>query len=232
MISVCIATYNGEKHIKEQLNSIIPQLEKNDEIIISDDASSDNTVKVIESYNDNRIKIFKNDRTIGVIKNVENCLKKSHGKTIFLADQDDVWVHNKVEICLNLLEKFELIVSDCFVTDENLNIISDSFYKINNSQKTKVGALIRNSYLGCCMAFNRSILNKALPFPANIPMHDIWIGNVAAFYYSVKFIPDKLIYYRRHGNNASTASEHSTSSIGEKIQYRTSVVKSLLKRIG
>jgi glycosyltransferase involved in cell wall biosynthesis len=231
MISVCIATYNGEKHIRKQLDSIIPQLGVDDEIIVSDDNSSDNTINIIESFNDKRIRIFKNNKSKGVIHNVENCLEKANGKTIFLADQDDVWVPNKIEICSNILKSYDLVVSDCYVTDENLNILYNSFYLVNNSRKTKFGALMKNSYLGCCMAFNRNILDKVLPFPAKIPMHDIWIGNIAAFYYSVKFIPDKLIYYRRHGNNASTASENSTSSIKEKILFRTHIVFSLIKRI-
>ena len=88
--------------------------------------------------------------------------------------------------------------------------------------------VIKNGYLGCCMSFNRRVLNKCLPFPKNIPMHDIWIGNVSAFYYKTIFISDRLINFRRHGNNASPTAEKSTYSFLRKIQFRYNIVKNIL----
>ncbi len=228
MISVCIATYNGEKYILQQLDSILSQLSEKDEVIVSDDNSTDSTLSLIEAY-DPRIKILKNSNR-GVISNFENALLGAKGDVIFLADQDDVWLPNKVKTCLEALKKSDLVVSDCYVTDQELQIISDSFYETNASNSNKYKAFLRNSYLGCCMAFNRSVLDVALPFPKQIPMHDIWIGNVAAFKRSVRFLPDKLIYYRRHGDNASTASEKSQTTLLEKLNFRTSVFVNLLKR--
>ena len=228
MISVCIATYNGEKYILEQLDSILLQLSEKDEVVVSDDNSTDNTLALIKEY-DSRIKVITNTRK-GVVSNFENALLAAKGDVIFLADQDDVWLPDKVEICLQALKNYDLIVSDCYITDEKLNIISDSFYETNRSKTNKYKAFLRNPYLGCAMAFNRTVLDLALPFPKSIPMHDIWLGNVAAFRKSVQFLPDKLIYYRRHGNNASTASEKSQTTFLEKLNFRTSVFVSLLKR--
>lgn len=228
MISVCIATYNGEKYILEQLDSILLQLSEKDEVIISDDNSTDNTLALIKEY-DSRIKVITNTRK-GVISNFENALLAAKGDVIFLADQDDVWLPDKVEICLQALKNYDLIVSDCYITDEKLNIISDSFYETNRSKANKYKAFLRNPYLGCAMAFNRTVLDLALPFPKSIPMHDIWLGNIAAFKRSVRFLPDKLIYYRRHGDNASTASEKSQTTLLEKLNFRTSVFVNLLKR--
>ncbi len=229
MISVCITTYNGEKHIKQQISSILTQLSQSDEIIVSDDGSSDSTLAIIESLNDERISVYKNKGKKGVIYNFENALRKSKGEFIFLSDQDDVWLENKVKTCLNGLKDADLVVSDCFVTDENLNITADSFFEVNRSRQNKHRALMRNPYLGCCIAFKRSLLDLALPFPEDIPMHDIWLGNVAAYKKKVRFLPEKLIYYRRHGNNVSTASEKSNTTIGEKLKFRLNVIKHLRK---
>lgn len=227
MISVCIATYNGEKYIKQQLSSILCQISLNDEVIVSDDNSTDRTVEIIQNLDDARIKVL-NANFHNVIKNIENALNYAKGDFIFLCDQDDVWLPNKVSICLQALSKSDLVVSDCFITDKDLNIISNSFFKQNNSHKNKWRALLRSPYIGCCMAFRRTILKDALPFP-KIPMHDLWIGNVAAFRYKINFIPEKLIYYRRHGSNQSTASESSQSSTFQKITYRTSIIYGLMK---
>lgn len=228
MISVCIPTYNGEKFLKPQVDSVLSQLSQDDEIIVSDDGSSDNTIEILESYKDRRIKIFKNSRK-GVISNIENALQNSIGEYIFLCDQDDVWVENKVSIIMKAIVESDLVISDCYVTDQNLNIIYESFYKQNNSKNNKWLALLKNPYLGCCMAFKRKVLDAALPFPAKIPMHDIWIGNVAAFKFQVMFIPDKLIYYRRHGNNASTASAPTKASLVKQINYRLPIVTALIR---
>lgn len=95
MISVCMATYNGEEYIKEQLESILCQLGEMDEIIISDDGSTDNTLNIIESYNDSRIKIHINTGKHGFVYNFENALQKAKGEYIFLSDQDDIWLPEK-----------------------------------------------------------------------------------------------------------------------------------------
>jgi len=228
MISVCLSSFNGEHYIHEQIQSILCQLNIEDELIISDDGSTDRTLEIVKCIDDRRIHIITNHTKKGVISNVENALKLAKGEYIFLSDQDDIWLPDKVSISISALQQFDLVVSDCYVTDKELKISHDSFFRLNNSQQNKWKALIRNPYLGCCMAFNRSVLNKALPFPDKIPMHDIWIGNVAAFHFKVKFITQKLIYYRRHGLNASTASESTKASLFKQIEYRTSIIFNLI----
>lgn len=230
MISVCIPTYNGEKFLKPQVDSVLSQLSQDDEIIVSDDGSSDNTIEILESYKDRRIKIFKNSRK-GVISNIENALQNSIGEYIFLCDQDDVWVENKVNKMLEALSESDLAVSDCYVADQDLNIIYESFYNQNNSKTNKWLALLKNPYLGCCMAFKRKILDVALPFPSKIPMHDSWLGNIAAFKFKLVFISDKLIYYRRHENNASTTSEPTKNSVIKQMNYRMQIIAGLMSRL-
>jgi glycosyltransferase involved in cell wall biosynthesis len=229
MISVCIPTYNGQEYIAQQIESILRQLEAEDEIVISDDNSTDSTIEIIKTLNDNRIKIYYNNGKNGVINNIENALKKCKGDYIFLSDQDDVWLENKVSVCMHALQKAAFVVSDCHIVNQKLEIVHDSFYKTNKSHKNKWLALLRNPYLGCCLAFQRSILERALPFPNNTPMHDIWLGNVAAFFYTLTFVDDKLILYRRHGNNASTSSEPTKASAFKMIMYRAPLFWGLLK---
>ena len=229
MISVCLTTFNGKKYIVKQLGSILSQLENEDEVIISDDGSSDCTLELIQSIADRRIKIFKNNQKRGIQSNVENALNQAKGDVIFLSDQDDFWLPDKVHVVVTALQNNDLIVSDCFITDKDLNIVHESFFQQNNSQSNKWKALIRNPYLGCCMAFNRKVLEKSLPFPASIPMHDIWIGNIAAFNFKVSFIPEKLIYYRRHGNNVSSASEPSKYGFLQQSNFRLKIIHELIK---
>lgn len=229
MISVCIATYNGEKYIKEQLDSILPQLNTHDEVIISDDSSTDRTLEIIKSYNDSRIKIFPNNKFHSPIFNFENALKHTKGDYIFLADQDDVWMPNKINQMIEVLNDFSLVVSNCYVVDQNCHIIRKSFFSKKPSSCI-LNNLIRNSYLGCCMAFRKEVLEKAMPFPKHIAMHDIWLGLCGSLFYKACFIPDKLIMYRRHGENTSPTGEKSKYSIVYRINYRLYLVYSLIIR--
>ena len=230
MISVCIATYNGEKYIKNQLDSILAQLDTNDEIIISDDSSTDKTVKIIKSFNDNRIVLYENQKFKSPIFNFENSLYYASGDYIFLSDQDDIWVPNKVEIMKKYLLSYDLVLSDTDIIDSHGNIQKKSFYQMNGSKKGLLSNLIKNSYLGCTMAFNQNILQRSLPFPKDIPMHDWWIGLIGELYGKTHFIDKKLIYYRRHGNNASPAGEKSHYTLLKKILFRTIMIKNLILR--
>ena len=229
MISVCIATYNGEKYIQEQLASILPQLGIDDEVIISDDGSTDNTIKLILALQDRRIKITKGPRQNSPIWNFENALKQAKGEYIFLADQDDVWKPNKVKICTKWLGTYACVISDAEVTDQKLNVVATSLFKMLHVKKGKLyNACWKNGYTGCCMAFRHSILEMVLPFPSDIPMHDIWIGNVAAFHYQVKFTNEELIYFRRHQNSNSCNGKGSKYSYWQRLLFRWKIIKNLI----
>lgn len=228
MVSVCMAVKNGELFIKEQVDSILPQLTLNDEFIISNDHSDDGTVEIIKSYHDNRIKII-NNKGHGVVDNFENALQQARGNQIFLADQDDIWVPHKIQSMSKLLERYDVVVCDCSIVDANLKPESTSFFQINNSNKGLFKNIVQNSYVGCCMAFNRIVLNKILPFPRHLPMHDIWIGLVAELHYSVFFLPEQLVLHRRHSSNASSTSQHSSRTLLEKVSGRISLVRNLLR---
>ena len=228
MISVCVATYNGEKFIREQIDSILCQLSSDDEIIVSDDGSTDGTIVIINCIGDKRIRIIEGPRKHSPTFNFENALKEAKGDYIFLADQDDVWKTNKVEVCMKWLQKYDCVVSDAEVTDSNLNPLYPSLYAIMQVRQGHIyNTVWKNGYTGCCMAFRRNILEASLPFPKDIPMHDIWIGNVAAYKYNVKFIPDKLILFRRHKENISCNGKGSKYSIWQQMKFRWSIIKNI-----
>ena len=228
MISVCIATYNGERFLKRQVTSILSQIDVKDEVIVADDGSVDNTLTILRDLNDPRIRIVDGAHRHSPTWNFEKALKEARGEYIFLSDQDDVWMPEKVAVTMRYLQQYDCVVSDNVTVAADDSVISDSFYAVNNTRPGKYyNLLLKNGYLGCCMAFRRNVLDAALPFPADIPMHDIWIGNVAAFKYSVCFIPDKLMHYNRHGDNASTASAPSAYSLRQKLGFRWSVIQNL-----
>ena len=232
-ISVAIATYNGEHFIKQQLASILNQLSEGDEIIISDNFSTDKTVAEIESLNDSRIKIYLKQRefnkgNINCYFNFENALKYTDGDIIFLADQDDIWDEKKVGVCLAALENNDIVVTDCRVISETGEILLDSYFNRRKSGKGFIKNFIANSYVGSCLAFKREILKIALPFPQKMPMHDILFGTIGELFFDSIFIPEQLVYYREHSENVSyTAKGVSGFNLFEKIRFRLEIIKYL-----
>lgn len=227
MVSVCMAVKNGSRFLTEQIESILPQLTGTDELVISDDHSTDNTIELIKDFRDNHIKLLSNPNE-GLISNFENALQASCGTYIFLADQDDVWMPNKIEVMKKTLQSHDLAVCDCEIVDENLKSFQGSFYQLNNSKKGLLHNLMQNSYMGCCMAFHRKVLSKALPFPRNIVVHDGWIGLISELYFKKIFIPDKLVLHRKHNKNASYTATRSKFSNLTKLAHRMVLVKNLI----
>lgn len=233
MISVCMATYNGEKYIREQLESILSQFpvmlagEKIDaEIVIADDGSTDGTLSVIESFHDNRICVLPFEKHLGVIRNYERVLRAAKGDVIFLADQDDVWLPEKVKKVLDKLNSCDLVLHDAWMLRPEGSSWNRT-EKLNDIRPYKsgvVGNWWKNSFTGCCMAFRRNVLEKALPFPENLPMHDQWLGLVAEKNFKVELIDEPLIEYRQHSSNA-THIEKSPAGILQKIKWRLDLAK-------
>ncbi len=229
-VSVAMATYNGKKYVADQLDSILKQLNPDDEIIISDDNSKDGTVELLKKYQqkDKKIKVYSN-KGKGIISNFENAITNCNNDIIFLCDQDDIWLDNKVEVIKNcfLDEKVSLVLSDCYVADGKLNIINDSFFEMRKTRKGIIRNVIKNSYLGCAMAFRKELKSVILPMPEELPMHDSWIGILAEMYGKVLIIPDKLFYYRRHDSNATKTEP---SDLIQMLIWRKNLIKHLFRR--
>lgn len=219
-VSVCMATYNGQNYILQQLVSILNQLGPSDELIISDDGSTDETLSIVESLDDKRIKIYHNQSNHGVVGNFNNALVHASGDIIFLADQDDIWADNKVEIMMDKLKDYDAVVHN-FLFMNGEGVVSDNdFFSIHPSRSGFWNNLYRNGFMGSCMAFRKKVLDDALPLPKHILWHDMWIGLMAEKKGRTCFIPDTLLYYRRHGDNVSATGEKSTFSRWFQLKYR------------
>ena len=227
-ISVALAAYKGEQYISEQIESILSQLGEEDEIIISDDYPQGNTRIIVEKFQseDKRIRYIEGEGK-GVVRNFENALNACTGDIIFLCDQDDVWMSDKVECVMNEFRNgADLVLHDSSVTDSDLNITEPSFFAVHGSNASLSKNLVRNSFVGCCMAFNRKVLEASLPFPKGLAMHDWWIALVALKKkFNVVLLSEPLIKWRRHGGTVTGGK----TGIMQKIMWRVNIILSLAK---
>ena len=216
---ILLATYNGAKYIGEMLNSLDTQTRQDFKCYIHDDGSTDNTLTIIQEYikDKDNYELLQFDSKKGAKNNFMEMLKRVDAEYYMFADQDDVWLETKVERLIGEMEKAEsntpvAIHCDMYVTDDNLNIISNSFiryigrdiYRNSLSQ-----LLIDNPAAGTTMIINRALRDKALEYNDidDIPMHDQWIMCVAAATGIVRVIDEPLVYYRQHSSNVMGAEE-------------------------
>lgn len=229
---MALASYNGERYIREQLDSILENLSSQDEIVVSDDGSSDNTWDILKSYQGKDVLL----RTVrgpgrGIKQNINAALECCRGQYIFLADQDDVWVSGKVDRVLRYLGKdgCSLVCHDAKVMNDSLTeVLMPSFFAYRGSRPGFYHNLLKNRYMGCCMAFERKLLYDALPIPDEIEMHDQWLGmlNDKRGARSV-FLPEQLLLYRRHEKNVS---DFSHGSVPEMLRKRLVLLRAIQKR--
>jgi glycosyltransferase involved in cell wall biosynthesis len=223
-----MAVKNGATYIEAQVDSILSQLSVNDELIVSDDHSTDATLEIVRAFDDARIKIYSSPRS-GTTQNFEFALFRSSGEFIFLADQDDVWNRNKIGKMRRYLDNYGLVICDCSLVNGRLEEISGSFFETNGSGSGFLKNLVSNSYMGCCMAFRRSVLEKALPFPSGIA-HDHWIGMVAETRFKTFFLEESLVMHRIHDSNASTSGKASNVPHMKRVSQRYQLVRNLISR--
>lgn len=230
MISVCIATYNGASYVRLQLESILSQLPENAEVVVADDGSTDGTLDVIHSFGDSRIRILPQSEHLGPTCNFERALQDAKGDVIFLADQDDIWTPGKVSQMLAALEKASLAVHDAsFIDGGGLPLVALGSMWSRRPYKSGVFRnWFKNTYTGCCMAFRRELLEKALPFPKDLPMHDQWLGLMAERYFSVVAVRDNLIQYRIHEKNATQLVGGKSRGLVQRVKWRLALLRSLL----
>lgn len=236
MISVCIATYNGEKYLRQQLDSILAQIGQEDEIVISDDNSTDGTLALIQSYADGRIRVLHHDptkitTTFPLDKpthNFENALMHARGDIVFLADQDDVWLPGKVDRMLHALENADMAMHDCIIVDTELNTLETSYFDVVNATTNAWQNAVKSTVLGCCMAMRRCVLEAALPFPKTKIAHDLWLAMVADRKFRFALVWEPLLMYRKHGKSMTTAGKKSKYGLWFKLRYRLTILRHLL----
>jgi rhamnosyltransferase len=248
-VDILMASYNGEKYIKEQIDSILNQTYKNFTLHISDDKSTDKTVKILKDYakKDNRIVLHLQEKNQGYLKNFEYLLTQATSDYIMLCDQDDVWLPDKVEISVNKMveDKLDLAICDMLVVDEELKIMNKSYFnfislKLNNNLKFK-DFLFRNPAAGCAMIFNKSLLDKILPFP-NLKhpyyIHDWYIYMIGEAYGKVGFVNTPVSNYRQHSSNSVGMNRKTKKDLSFfrtaraiNINYRIAFCNELLKKV-
>lgn len=233
-ISVAMASYNGARYIGEQLDSILEQLGADDELIISDDGSSDGTMDILRKYQekDGRVKVIRGPGK-GIKKNVEHAVRNAEGRYIFLADQDDIWMEGKVEKVMKAFAETGsgVVIHDAkvFRGENKSEIVMESFYAFRRSGPGVLKNILKNSYIGCCMAFRKELKEMILPIPQAIEMHDQWIGILSDFRYGKScFLDETLLLYRRHGENNSAMTHY---GISRMLRNRTVFLWHFCRRI-
>ena len=202
-----MATFNGARFVERQIATILEQLAPEDELVVSDDSSADDTVAIVRAFADPRIRILDGNAFRSPLGNFEHAIRQARGDTIVLADQDDVWLDNKLPLVRELfsgeVRRPYLVVLDAEIVDEGEHPLEPSVLAKLHAGPGLLKNLWTNRYLGCCMAFSRDLLDVALPFPEGVGMHDIWLGQLCERVGTTAFVPVVTMRYRRHAGTAT-----------------------------
>lgn len=225
-VSVCMASYNGSDFIAEQVDSILGELQRTDELIIIDDCSDTETIKILKNYDDPRISLIFNSKNVGHVKTFEKAILYSSNPIIILSDQDDIWISGRVDLLVeNLTNSKQMLITSNFrtFTDKGTGFKVPSNTANSRTSNSNfiniIGILLGNrSYYGCTMAFNRDFIKLALPIPSGTESHDLWFAIVANIIRKNLHINDITISRRLHSKNVT-------------INVRRPIVKKVVTRI-
>ncbi len=229
MITVLLAVYNGEKYLKEQIDSLLAQTIKDIKIVIRDDGSCDNSPRIIAEYCEKYPQIISavfGEPTGNAKRNFAKLLEVCDDDYIMFCDQDDVWFPEKIQKTLDAVKKAEgesgetpvLAHSDLKVVDQNLNTISDSFFefqKLLQNGVTLSRLLVQNYVTGCTVMINRALKQKCGKIPSNCIMHDWWLALTAVLFGKLVCLEEPTMLYRQHGCN----------QVGAKASYGIAYIK-------
>ncbi|MBK8804701.1 MAG: glycosyltransferase [Fibrobacteres bacterium] len=234
MISVAMATCQGESLVGRQLASILAELSAEDQVVVADASSTDGTLEVVRSFGDPRVEIVPDLPRGQIPATFEAALERCRGETIFLSDQDDLWLPGKVQACLDALARSgaSLVVHDAVVVDGQGRILAESFSSLVGFCPGFWRNLRRSGYLGCATAFRRRLLDTALPFPERLPMHDWWLGLLAERRGGTMRLDTPLIHHVRHGANANFQPGRSPYSYPRRLMFRLTMLARVAARLG
>ncbi|ALX66682.1 glycosyltransferase [Microbacterium sp. XT11] len=211
--SVCMATYNGAKYLMPQLESILTQLRPDDELVIVDDASTDGTVELLESVDDARITVVRNERNLGYVKTFERAMSLASRDVLLLSDQDDLWTDGRLEALVSAASAGGVVASNLLLLGSETPLRSPLTGKPWLLSHTDDGRTLRNElrllagnapYFGCALAIRREALDLLLPFPEFLyESHDLWIVTAANTAGSLRHIDRATVLRRIHEDNAS-----------------------------
>lgn len=213
-VSIALATYNGGRYIKQQLDSIQDQTHQEFIVHICDDMSSDNTlenIKCHDLYQQGKVRIYPGESSLGAMKNFRRAISYCDDNYIALCDQDDFWLPEKLERLLTQVKHHEqagtvpvLAFSDLEIVDAVLGPLFPSFYSVSiksSAANQPADFLVSNHIPGCAMLFNRALKKLVEPMPEDIRMHDWWIAMIAAQCGAIIYVDTPLVKYRQHNNN-------------------------------
>jgi len=212
LVSVAMATYNGEKFVKEQIESVLNQSYHDIELVIGDDCSTDNTFQIIKEFGlrDDRIRFFQNSVNLGFLKNFEKIITQCKGKYIALCDQDDIWYPNHIDRLLQPFSDKEVLLSGAnaqVVGADNKELGFSVLDMLNvksiprTEQEFSFFLLHRNLFQGAASIIDCRLLQYALPIPHGVFFHDWWFSLCATAYGSVAYSDECVLNYRQHGSN-------------------------------
>ena len=247
MIDIVMATYNGEMFIRDQLDSILSQTFTDWRLMVSDDCSTDRTINIVREYQElypEKILLIENKEPSGSAQNnFYRALKYATADYIMLSDQDDVWLPNKVEVTFEVMKQLVkeygneiplLVHTDLKVVDENLKVINNSIFDMQNmdSQRCELNnLLVQNIVTGCTMMINKETLKYLKETPKHSVMHDMWIALIASAFGKIGFLDKSTILYRQHGKNANGAKNvKSFNYLLRKVFHFQEVQQSLMKQ--
>lgn len=227
---ILLATYNSERYIVEQIESLLGQTCSNWHLIVRDDNSSDRTIDILRSYEKNcpdRIRVFADTKHLGACQSFASLIELSDADYVMFCDQDDIWLPKKIELSLNAMKEMErkfganfplLVHTDLRVVDQDLNTIGDSFWSYQNMRISgwdKLNQiLVKNNVTGCTVLINRHLKKLAMPIPCDAIMHDWWIALVSSAFGISRGIAEQTVLYRQHGRNQVGAKKWNSSRIG------------------
>jgi glycosyltransferase involved in cell wall biosynthesis len=228
-ISFVVATYNGAAHVEAQLASILQFLGPNDEIVVSDDGSSDDTVARVTAMADPRIHMIVGDRRLGYQGNFARAIAACRGSSIFFSDQDDICLPKRIPESLDKLAHASCVCGDAVVVDANLSPVQPSYFEIRHARFGALSLFLRPSVIGATMACRRDFLLASLPFPEGVP-HDMWLSVRAARRGELTVVAIPFILYRRHQTALSATGAASRRPLVSRVWERLLLLAALVSR--
>lgn len=229
-ISIAMATYNGSKYLREQLDSFLAQTRLPDELVITDDCSTDDSVEIIKAFAAKapfEVRLGCNEKNLGYTANFNQALMKTTGDLVFLSDQDDFWFPEKLE----RMERYAVdwpamlvLMNDAALTDDNLNELGLT----KQGQIESAGMSESSFVMGCCAVVRRELLDICLPIPMHYKGHDGWIVKMAEGVGRKRVVADVLQWYRRHDQNESQFIANRTNKVTRGIVFRQMLMNAFL----